>query len=199
MIPWPKPRVPWINQSRSLPEEKPVLVAPDYARHFPVPTALRAPCPELTSGCGSFSFPHQGRPAAVESRKFSSPRSPPRIACPHWKPDQLTSSLWPNLTTMRLKPSPVRKSPAHLNAALRALVVSACALTVAESMAHPGSLRRHQYPLSRDLHASLPRAAGANPATLRTCRTSSRHTRNRAFARGASASGSRRDRCRRRQ
>lgn len=43
---------------------------------------------------------------------------------------------------MILKPSPTRKSPAPLRAALRALMVSACALTPPVSLAHPSASRR---------------------------------------------------------
>ncbi len=43
---------------------------------------------------------------------------------------------------MILKPSPIRKSPAPLRAALRALMVSACALTPPVTLAHPSASRR---------------------------------------------------------
>ena len=43
---------------------------------------------------------------------------------------------------MILKPSPIRKSPAPLRAALRALMVSACALTSPAALAHTSGHRR---------------------------------------------------------
>lgn len=43
---------------------------------------------------------------------------------------------------MRLNSSPIRKSPTPLRSALRALVVSACALTPSAAPAHPGPSRR---------------------------------------------------------
>lgn len=67
---------------------------------------------------------------------------------------------------MILKPSPIRKSPASLHAALRALMVSACALTTPTVIANSGSPRRSvsHWPAST---ASTPYLALLAPTPMR--------------------------------